>query len=38
MNSERIPRISVITPCYRHAEFLDKTIDSVLSQGYPRLE
>jgi glycosyltransferase involved in cell wall biosynthesis len=32
------PRISVITPSFRHAEFLEATIDSVLSQGYPNLE
>jgi glycosyltransferase involved in cell wall biosynthesis len=32
------PRISVITPSYRHAAFLEETIRSVLLQGYPDLE
>lgn len=32
------PKISLVTPCFRHAHFLEATIDSVLSQGYPNLE
>jgi len=32
------PRISIVTPCLNHAEFIEQTIDSVLSQGYPNLE
>lgn len=32
------PRISVVTPSFNQAEFLEATLDSVLSQGYPNLE
>ncbi len=34
----QLPRISIITPSYNQAEFLEKTINSVLSQHYPNLE
>jgi glycosyltransferase involved in cell wall biosynthesis len=33
-----LPSISIITPSYQHAEFIEGTIRSVLDQGYPRLE
>ena len=32
------PRITVITPSYNQAKFLDRTIRSVLDQDYPNLE
>jgi glycosyltransferase involved in cell wall biosynthesis len=32
------PRVSIVTPSYNHAEFIEETIRSVLLQGYPDLE
>ncbi|MCA9521440.1 MAG: glycosyltransferase [Myxococcales bacterium] len=32
------PRISVVTPSYEQAPFLEKTLRSILLQGYPNLE
>lgn len=32
------PKISIVTPCYNHALYLEETIQSVLGQNYPNLE
>jgi glycosyltransferase involved in cell wall biosynthesis len=33
-----LPTISIITPSFNQAEFLEECIDSILSQNYPNLE
>jgi glycosyltransferase involved in cell wall biosynthesis len=37
-NGSEWPRISIITPNYNYARYLETTIRSVLLQGYPNLE
>lgn len=33
-----VPLVSVLIPAYNHARFLGATLDSVLQDGYPRIE
>jgi glycosyltransferase involved in cell wall biosynthesis len=33
-----LPRVTIVTPSYNHAAFLEEAIRSVLLQGYPNLE
>jgi len=34
----RLPRITVVTPSYNQGEFIERTIRSVIDQGYPNLQ
>jgi len=34
----QLPKITIVTPSYQQAVFLERTIQSVLSQNYPNLE
>ena len=38
MASTDHPRVSIVTPSYNQASFLEETICSVIDQGYPNLE
>src|SRR5688572_11108874 len=36
--SNPLPLVTIITPAYNRASFMDETIQSVLSQDYPHIE
>ena len=36
--STHAPLVSIIIPCYKHAQFLPEAIDSALAQTYPNVE
>ena len=38
VSTEQLPLVSIITPAYNRAAFLDETISSVLNQDYRNLE
>ncbi|MDD4899750.1 MAG: glycosyltransferase family 2 protein [Candidatus Omnitrophica bacterium] len=38
MREKVFPKISIVTPSFNQAEYLEETIKSVLSQNYPNLE
>jgi glycosyltransferase involved in cell wall biosynthesis len=38
MSASQLPPITLVTPSFNQAQYIGETIESVLSQGYPRLE
>ncbi|OIO20042.1 MAG: glycosyltransferase [Candidatus Magasanikbacteria bacterium CG_4_9_14_0_2_um_filter_41_10] len=38
MSEKKYPKITLVTTCYNHADFIAETIESILFQEYPNLE
>jgi len=38
MSNSSLPLVSIVTPSFNQVRYLEATIKSVLSQGYPHLE
>jgi glycosyltransferase involved in cell wall biosynthesis len=36
--NKKYPKISIVTACYNHKDYIAETIESIISQGYPNLE
>jgi glycosyltransferase involved in cell wall biosynthesis len=37
IEKSELPTISIVTPNYNYGSYIERTIDSILSQGYPKL-
>ncbi len=37
-DTDSYPCITIVVPSYNHGRFIDKTLESIISQGYPELE